>query len=275
MKKPLFNKVAIVGVGLIGGSIGMAVKKRRLAKWVVGVARRAKTAKQAVAWKAVDVATLNLKEGVKGADLIVLCTPVSTIVRLLPQIRRFAPKGTLVLDVGSVKGEICRVGRKEFKNRFGGSHPMAGSHETGLENADPDLFEGETCFSTSFEPGVAAFWRRLGSKVISITPHEHDDWVAESSHLPHVLSFALFHQFPIVKIAEANPSIRGLNRLSKSDPSLWADIALWNSRAVSISIRKFQKSLSEFDRALKTRDRAKLIRFIRDANRRTFRMGPK
>ncbi|HXV18733.1 MAG TPA: prephenate dehydrogenase/arogenate dehydrogenase family protein, partial [Candidatus Omnitrophota bacterium] len=130
MKKPLFNKVCIVGVGLIGGSLGMAIKKRKLAKWVTGVVRQDDTAKKAVAFKAVDMATKSLKEGVKDADLIILASRVDIIVQQLKALRGLLKPKAVVIDVGSTKQEIVSAAKKSRKkNDFVGCHPMAGSEK--------------------------------------------------------------------------------------------------------------------------------------------------
>ena len=137
MSKPLFKKITIVGVGLIGGSLGLAIKKRNLAKFVVGVVRREKSAIEAVEAKAVDMATLELGNGVQGADLVILAGPISTIILHIEQIGRGDPagrpyiqRGAIVMDVGSSKAQINKIASRYFNKNFVGCHPMAGS-ETG------------------------------------------------------------------------------------------------------------------------------------------------
>ena len=140
MTKPLFNKVAIVGVGLIGGSLGLAIKKHKLARWVIGSSRTQETIKNAVKVGAIDVGMQDWKEAVADADLVVLAAPVSTIIAQLGQIDSYLKKGAIVIDVGSSKAEIQRVAAKHIKRgRFVGCHPMSGSEKKGILNAQSDV----------------------------------------------------------------------------------------------------------------------------------------
>jgi len=267
LKKPLFNKVCIVGVGLIGGSIGMAMKKRRLARWAVGVVRRDKTAKQAVAWKAVDVATKDLKTGVRDADLVVLAAPVFQIEKDLARIAPYLKKGTVVVDVGSTKAPILAAARRCLKrNVFVGCHPMAGSEKCGIENADARLFENAVCFLTSRHTAVERFWRALGARPARVDARAHDAWVASMSHLPHLLSFALFHHAPRMPGRFAlNPSAASFARLARSNPALWSDILASNRRELTAALRGVSRTLRAFDASLARP--AALRRLIRAANR--------
>ena len=270
MRKPLFDKVCIIGVGLIGGSIGVALKKRRLARWVVGVARKDDTAKKAVCFNAVDMATKDLKEGVHGADVVILCTPVSTIIEQLKKIDPFVRPGILVMDVGSSKVLIEKTAAKHVKRAiFVGCHPMAGSEKQGVEFADANLFEDATCFMTGSHAKATKFWRSIGAIPYPISARRHDEWVSKVSHLPHLLSFALFQNFNkrgTYGIEELNPSLRDLARLSQSDPRLWSDIFLSNKEELLKSIREFQSRLNAVARALKNNNRAALSKFISRAN---------
>ena len=281
MKKPLFNKVCIIGVGLIGGSLGMAIKKRKLARWVVGVVRSDQTAKEAIQKKAVDVAVLDLKEGVKGAELVILCGPVSTIVNQLKVLAKYVNPKTLVIDVGSTKSDIQKTAKKYFDKqrssgspKFVGCHPMAGSEKKGVGYANPDLFEGATCFITyhSPNPKISKFWRRVGvSAILHFSPDEHDAFVADVSHLPHILSFALFHTYGSSDdIPVTNPSIRDFARLSKSDPALWSDIILSNRRQIIKALGRYIKHLSDWQSTLMHSDKTKIKNFIDKANKRSY-----
>ena len=269
MKKPLFNQVAIVGVGLIGGSVGMAVKKRGVAKTVVGIVRKLSTGREAIGRRAIDAATRDLKEGVRGADLIVLASPVSAIEQQLRSIAGAVSPRAVIIDVGSTKTRICKAGKRHLGKRFVGCHPMAGLEKTGVEYADPRLFDGSVCFMTAPHPGVKAFWKALGASTIVTTPERHDAWVAQASHMPHLLSFALFQKFASSACKSPNPSIRDLARLSKSDPELWADIFLSNRKSVTSALKHVQADLSGWRSALQKGDRAHITRYIREANRRS------
>ena len=272
MRKPLFNKVAIVGVGLIGGSLGLAIKKRKIAKFVVGVVRRKETVREAFERRALDVATLSLAEGVRGADLVILCAPVSTIVKQMKALGRAVSPSAIVIDVGSSKKQIDEAAKKFLKKgRFVGCHPMAGSEKRGVAYADANLFNGSTCFVTVPNKKIDALWKLLGSHPVHMGAAQHDDWVAQASHLPHILAFSLFCDLEVKKarrsgIRELNPSIRGFARLAKSDPELWADIFLTNRQMLLKHLGRFEKTLTGWKRALQSKKAKKLERFISKAN---------
>ena len=266
-KNPIFNKICIIGVGLIGGSIGRAVKRHGLARWVIGVVRRDETAKKAVSLKAVDVAIKDLKEGVRGADLVILCGPVSTIESQLAFIKKRLSPNAIVIDVASSKRRIVEAARRHLKkNSFVGCHPMAGSEKTGVEHGCPYLFEKSVCFVTKAHPKVNRFWRALGATPVVISPEKHDDWAARASHLPHVLAFSIFQDLKSTVKLPLNPSLRSLGRLAKSDPALWADILLSNRTPMLRAIANFQKNLTSFKGALQKSAASALKRLIQKSN---------
>ena len=280
MNKPLFDKVTIVGVGLIGGSLGLAIKKRKMAKLVMGVVHRRQTIAQAFKRRALHGATMNLKEGVRDADLVILCAPVSTIVQQLKVLRPMLKPGARVIDVASSKLLVDIAAKKYLKNiRFTGCHPMAGSAKSGLHHADPFLFEDSVCFMTGADPVVERFWRALGAHPHILTPKSHDEWVARVSHLPHILAFALFqsggaHKLARLGIEAKNPSIQDLARLSKSDPKLWADILLSNKEEIMHALREHELSVSRLKKALSSRNARAIEKFILQANNFSKLLSP-
>jgi prephenate dehydrogenase len=268
VRRPLFKKICIVGVGLIGGSIGLAVRKRGLAREVVGVVRRPGPGREALRRGAVHRIARSLEDGVRGADLVVLCLPVTVLPDAIERVSRCADPRARVIDVGSTKKEIARAGKRRLGNRFVGCHPMAGSEKAGVRHADARLFEGANCFLTSDDARVAAFWRALGARTLRVSPELHDVWVAKLSHLPHLLSFALLRLFEkghpdlIVQSAgHLNPSIKPLVRLAKSDPELWEGILASNRREVLKALAELRKHLDELAKALERGDgtRKKLL----------------
>jgi prephenate dehydrogenase len=281
MSKPLFDKVAIVGVGLIGGSLGLAIKKRKLAKLVMGVVHRRSTLAKAFQRHAVHGATMSLKEGVRDADIVLLCAPVSTIIEQMRVLKPLLSKKAVVMDVASSKMLVDAAARKYLKGvRFVGCHPMAGAAKTGVLHADADLFEGALCFMTSADATAQKFWHALGSKTHYLTPEKHDEWVARVSHLPHILAFALFQSGGAQKLARlgieaSNPSIHDLARLSKSDPKLWADILLSNKTEILNVIAEHEKSIRRLKSALSARDTSAVEKFIQQANRASQMLAPK
>lgn len=269
MNKPLFNKICIVGVGLIGGSIGIAVKRRGLAKWAIGVVRRKETVSSAFKKKAVDVATLNLREGVRGADLVILCAPVFTILKNLKDIAPHLKRGAVVIDVGSTKTQINAAAKKQLKkNIFVGCHPMAGSEKCGIGEARADLFKGAVCFLTSRNAKVGRFWKALGAKPVLIDAKKHDAWVAKASHLPHASSFAILNLLsgaPSSLVSQANPSLKDVARLAQSHPEMWAEIFLSNPALVK-TLQSYNAVLSRLLRSLRIKNRTALVRILRRAN---------
>ena len=273
MKKPLFNQIAIVGLGLIGGTLALATKKMGLARQVIGVSRSERTLLEALRRKAVDVATTDLKKGVSGADLVVLCAPVSVIESQLKVIQKYLKKNALVTDVGSSKIEIERAARTHLKkNTFVGAHPLAGSEKTGIFSADADLFKRSVCFITKRNTRVEGFWKALGSRPVILNAVAHDDLVAKTSHTPHALAFSLFQtkkDFP--RNTPPNPSIRELARLAKSDADLWADVFMSNREALLESIVETErKGIHLLKEMLRLGDRAGIVRFIKQANKNSF-----
>lgn len=270
-----FNKITIIGVGLIGGSIGLAVKKRGVAKEVAGVFRRKITLKKALARGAVDKGFMSVEDGVRGADLIIVATPVSGIVEALRKVMKKAPKGAVVTDVGSTKKFIVDRADKFLKGSgvtFVGSHPMAGSERTSVEFARPDLFEGSPCIVTKTAATnkgalntVADFWKSLGGKVKVMTPSEHDKSVALISHLPHIVAYSLAGAIPEKELAYAAEGFKDTTRVASSDPHLWADIFLTNRKEAIRACRMFEGSYKGILKALASEDHRGMVKALKKA----------
>ena len=257
-----FDTICVVGLGLLGGSLAAAVRSRRLAQRVVGVSRREETARRALERGMVDEAGTSLGEGVAGADLIVLATPVFAMEGVL---REAAPRlrpGALVTDVGSVKGPLVDIlpGLLPPGLRYVGSHPMAGSHASGIEHARADLFEGAAC--------VVAFWQALGARVELRGPGRHDEEVAWVSHLPHVLAFAYARSLrgaPDSARALRGAGFRDFTRVARSEPELWADILVSNRKAIAGPLEQLERALHELARCLESGDPDAVAAYLSDA----------
>ncbi len=278
MKKPLFNTVAIVGVGLIGGSLGMAIKKRGLARWVIGITRRRETISTAFQRKAIDIGALDLMH-LREADLVILAAPVSVIAGRMKEMRRFLKPGAVIMDVGSSKQVVEDAAKKYLKGfTFVGAHPMAGSECLGVEYADAELFESATVFLTKKNVKLADLWRRLGASPVVATAADHDRWVSRASHLPHVLSFTLLQLIDPsaakrMGLKQINPSLREFARLAQSNPALWADIFLTNKKFLIQGLDQFTKSIIKWKQALKRSQRKTLESYIAAANQRSQKLG--
>jgi prephenate dehydrogenase len=279
------ERIAIIGLGLLGGSVALAAKSRGLAATVVGVTRRQETLKAALQSGAVDRAGSDLGEGVRGAELVVLGTPVFAMAEML---RRAAPhldEGALVTDVGSVKGVLAETlpGILPAGVTYVGSHPMAGSHHSGFSHATPDLFEGAACIVTP-TPGtprpaverVAAFWSALGARVLERDPAVHDAEVGWVSHVPHAIAFAFAHALGTAPpgAGEVRGSgFRDFTRIALSDPDLWADILVSNRKAVAGPLREVGEQISALGRILEAGDAEAAEQFIAAARDNLGRGG--
>jgi len=252
--------LTIVGVGLIGGSIGLAAKRRKLADRVLGGGRRQASLNQALAIGAIDEGFLDLAAAVQQAEIAVFCTPVDQIAE---QVLASAPgcaTGTLLIDAGSTKAEIVRSveGRLPKGIAFVGSHPLAGSEKRGAEHADADLFQDRLTIVTrtpATEPSAlertTAFWRALGCRVRVLDPQEHDQALAVTSHLPHLVAAALAGILP-PELQELSASgFRDTTRIAAGDPSLWTAILAQNQLAVLNALKQLDDQLSRFREALK------------------------
>ncbi|MCL4500109.1 MAG: prephenate dehydrogenase [Chloroflexi bacterium] len=277
---PIFDTIAIVGVGLIGGSLGMAAKKRGLAGRVIGIGRTEQKLMRAKILGAIDDYSLDLANGAAEADLVVICTPVRDVV---PTIEVLAPSlkpGAIVTDVGSTKGEITSDAAKVMPDgaHFVGGHPMAGSEQTGVEAAFPDLFLGATYVVTPTRSTdlaamgkVVAFAEAIGARVEIMSPEEHDMAAAIISHLPHVISGALLQAAEKAQresgklFGMAAGSFRDLTRISSSSPELWRDICLTNRMPLLEAIGELQGFLAKFKMALMTGDEGAVNRFFEQA----------
>jgi prephenate dehydrogenase len=275
----LADTVAIIGVGLIGGSYGLALKERGLARRVVGVARRETTRQTAIEVGAADEATSDAREAVRDADLVILCTPVGSIAEMARHIAPALKRECVVTDAGSTKAGIVRDCEAILGEHFVGGHPMAGSHETGPQFARADLFESATYVLTptpQTDPAALEMVRtlagRLGSRTLILDAPTHDELVAFTSHLPHVISFVLANavaakqnENPLAAQLAAS-GFRDMTRLAASDPQLWTDICLANREAVLAAVAEFERHLRALKSALADGDTESFTAALQAAN---------
>ena len=266
-----FKQATIVGTGLIGGSLGLAFKKRHLAARVIGC-DRPPVLKRAKDCGAIDKGTSNITEAVRGSDLVVLATPVIAIIDLIERLGPSLSARTLVTDVGSTKEEIVKRAAKSFgrtaAQRFLAGHPMAGKENAGVEFADPDLFQGAAWLFTPLprqnpHAGVTGEFihcvEKLGARVALLDPTEHDRFCAWISHLPQMISTALaatlVEEFgpeaPLLDIG--GRALRDLTRISGSPYSMWRDIAITNQANISDALHKLEQRLAHIRENLDTR----------------------
>jgi len=238
-----FGTVAIVGVGLLGGSLGLALKERGLARRVRGVGRRQESLDTALAIGAIDEPFLNSRDAVRGADLVVLCTPAGLIPSELDLIRPLISMSAVVTDVASTKAEICAHARRTWSEpyRFVGSHPMAGSEKYGPEHATPHLYDGcATIVESRADHAVDAYetvcslWRAVGARVVEVDPALHDGLVARTSHIPHILAAIISELAAGAGDVHAlvGRGFRDVTRIAAGRPEIWRDICLTNRKAI-------------------------------------------
>lgn len=268
-----FERMAVLGLGLLGGSTALAARRRGVVAEVRGHARRPGPLEAACAAGVIDAAG-TLEEVVTGADLIVLGTPIAAMERVLDQAAPHLRAGAVVTDVGSVKGDVAAVlpGLLPEGVHFVGSHPMAGSHRVGVEHADADLFVGRCVVVTpvgstdaAAAARVAAFWRALGARVVERDPGAHDAEVAWTSHLPHLVAYAFAHAFsraPDSASELAGSGFADFTRIARSSPEMWADILATNRKAIAGPLQDFRDSLAELSRALEADDGEALERLL-------------
>lgn len=278
-----FRKIAIIGVGLLGGSIGLAVKQRRLAGEVAGFVRRPASLAECERAGALDYATTDLLAAVSGADLVILCTPLAQMPAVTAQLLPALKPGAVVTDVGSVKAGVVRDLEKLAAKAgayFVGGHPMAGAEKTGVLAARADLFVGAVCVVTptkkSHGPAVRAleaFWQSLGARTLRLAPGEHDALVSRTSHLPHVVAAALAAQVlqpPQLKTRSAlcATGFRDTTRIASGSPEMWRDIALANRKNLGQAVGAFIRELEAFQGALARADQTAVTRFFETAKQR-------
>ena len=278
-----FRKLTIIGVGLLGGSIGLAVKRRKLARLTAGFVRRVASLRDCEKAGAVDYATTDLLAAVWEADLVILCVPLAQMrplaVRMLPALK----PGAIITDVGSVKGGVVRELESLVQKsgaHFVGSHPMAGAEKTGVNAARADLFVNAVCVVTPTNrtnraalKKVKRFWRAAGSRVLELTPATHDALVSRTSHLPHVLAVTLANLVlnpaqPKLQAALCANGFRDTTRIASGSPEMWRDIARANRKNVVRSLDAFVAELKKIQRALAKADARAIAEYFEMAKSR-------
>ncbi len=277
-----YSTVAIVGVGLIGGSVGLALRRRNLAERVVGIGRSTASLRKAQRRGAVTSTTTRLEQGVADAQLVVVCTPVESIVEHVRAAARACPAGALITDAGSTKGQIASSLDGELGRdvSFVGSHPLAGSEKKGPEFADDRLFEGRVVVITPTRrtrkesvQAVERFWKSLGARVVRMSPDAHDEAVAVTSHVPHVVASALAAATPEAQLPLVATGWLDSTRVAAGDVELWTQILIENRDSVLSALQRYEKGLASFRAALAKGDRKRLAALLRAGKERRDAVG--
>lgn len=269
-----WNTVAIVGVGLIGGSIGLGLRRRGLAREVVGVGRRPESLRTAQQLGAVDRTTLDRSEAVAEAELVVVCTPVGRIAADVRAAAAVSRKQALITDVGSTKAQIVAEldGALPGGARFVGSHPLAGSEKNGPAAADADLFVDRTVVVTPIDStreddlaAIGDLWASLGARVVKLSPADHDRALAATSHLPHLVAAALAATTSPDDLPLTASGWADTTRIASGDPDLWTQIFLSNQAQVLAALGRYQDSIGQLRRAIESGDDGDLVRLLAEA----------
>ena len=281
--KPLFEQVTIIGVGLLGGSLGLLLREKHLARRVIGVGRRIENLELAVQLGAIDQFVLDAHETIGQSDLVILATPVDTYLAHLQAWGKDLSPGAIVSDVGSVKGQLVLDVESALPSSvfFVGSHPIAGKEKSGVAYSEATLFQGSRCILTPTAQTnpealgrIQDLWKATGSHVISMDPMVHDWILGAVSHLPHVVAFSLMHT--LESLQERNPEsqellafsgggLRDTTRIAASSPEMWRDICLANGKNLSEMIDLYIHHLQTFKAAIEQQNSGNLYSSIKQA----------
>ncbi len=274
-----FNKVLIVGAGLIGGSIGLALKKKGIAKEIIAVGRRKSSIRKAMKLGAIDRGGLCIEDCVKDAEFVVISTPACLVPGYTAKVLSLNPD-CIITDVASTKSDILRdISKLRGKERFIGSHPMAGSEKSGVEFARDNIFQDSVCVITPvkwtnnrFLKIVSGFWESIGCRVRLIGPSEHDRLVSMFSHLPHIVACCLISSVKEKDSWISSTGFRNATRLASADSVMWRDICITNKREILNSLEKFKKHLQKIKYIIEKDKWDSLHKFFEDVKNKRERI---
>ncbi|MDD2852544.1 MAG: prephenate dehydrogenase/arogenate dehydrogenase family protein [Desulfuromonadaceae bacterium] len=282
----IIQRLAVIGVGLIGGSFAVALRKAGVVGRIIGVDTNAENLALAFSRGLIDESAPDVASAVEGADVVFISVPVCAISAVVKEIVPLLPDGCIVTDGGSVKAEVVRQCDALMPTgcRFVGGHPIAGTEHSGAAAAFPELFSGKRCVLTpgaTADPAaletVSLLWSAIGADVCRMEAGHHDRIFAEISHLPHAIAYTLVHAVGTADVEGENVlsysagGFRDFTRIASSDPVMWRDIAMMNRTALLASIDGFSASLAELRRRIDTEDTAGLTEFFITAKQ--FRDG--
>ena len=273
MKNPVLNKLVIFGVGLIGGSVALALKKAGNSPQIVGVGRTEESLKTALELDVIDIATSNIQDALQNADLVIIATPVAQTPAILKSIKPYLSSKTIITDAGSTKGDVLYCAKEilgELSSQFIGGHPIAGAEKSGVTAAIATLYENKNIVLTPTADTskqaiemVTQLWQTCAAKVSIMSADTHDNIFAAVSHLPHLLAFALVDNIAARPNAEqlfsfAANGFRDFTRIAGSHPEMWRDISLANKDALLIELDAYETQLSSIKKMLQHGDGASL-----------------
>ncbi len=285
MAKPLFKQIALIGIGLIGSSLGHVIRERGLAGRVSGFAQTPETREKALALRVVDEVHETAADAVRGADLVILCTPVGAFAAVAAEIGPLLAPGTIVTDVGSVKESVVTqvAPHMPVGVHLIPGHPVAGTEQSGPEAGFAELFQNRWCILTPMDgtdpeqiEKLAAFWRACGSDVEFMKPDHHDLVLAITSHIPHLIAYNIVGTADDLGKVTASEVIkysaggfRDFTRIAASDPTMWRDVFIHNKDAVLEMLGRFTEDLTDLQRAIRRGDSDRLFEIF--TNTRSIR----
>jgi len=283
----ILKKLVIFGVGLIGGSLALALKQKRAVQHIVGVGRRPESLQQALQLGVIDEAQSDVARAVQDADMVVMATPVAQTPVILQAIQAHLPATCIITDVGSTKSDIAAYVStaansspqpEQFMAQFVGAHPIAGAEKSGVSAAKADLFQAKNVVITPNAynrpeqiQAVEKMWQDCGAKVCRMSAVEHDAIFASVSHLPHLLAFALVHNLSQRDNAQqlfafAASGFRDFSRIAGSSAEMWRDISLANRDALLIELQRYQQELAQLQHLLEQSDAQALQDYLQTAS---------
>jgi prephenate dehydrogenase len=276
----MINRLAIIGIGLIGGSLSLALKQAGQVKHVVGYARNEATREQALSLGIIDTAAASIETAIKGADIIVLAVPMGAMASALAEISQHLTDNTIITDAGSTKADVAKAAADKLGNRisqFVPGHPIAGTEKSGPSAAFATLYQDHKVILTPMKQtdttaveAVKMMWQQTGAEVTEMTVEHHDLVLAATSHLPHLLSFnlvGLLAQNEDVDevLRYAAGGFRDFSRIASSDPVMWRDICLSNHDAILTLLQQYQQQLAEIEQAIQKQDGDYLMTLFQSA----------
>lgn len=285
MKAPVFQRLLVIGVGLIGGSVCLGAKKKGMVKHVLGFSRKLETSHEALSLGIIDECISDPSDpNLRNVDAVLLAVPVGQYQKVLRQFLPVLPSGCLIFDAGSTKHDVLKVVDElatQFPTlpaRFVGSHPIAGGERHGPAAADAALFDGKTCVvcnDSRLDPvrlqQVQGFWSGLGATVRQMDPLDHDEMFGAVSHLPHFLAFAyvagvLSHEKGRWFMSEGGAGFRDFTRIAASSPEMWADIFQNNDKALLGMLDRFEEVATRMRKAIESQNREELDSILKVAS---------
>ncbi len=278
MKKKKIKEITIIGPGLIGGSIGMGLKKKKIVDKIVGIDISKKNLQDAIKKKIIDDSRQVIDERISKSEIIFVCTPVSSTNDVLENLLPFLSKKNIVTDTGSVKNIFKKSTLKKIisMSNFIPGHPVAGTEHSGAKNAMIDLFVGKWCILTPLKQHkferkiISELWESLGMKIAIMTSNEHDKIMSITSHLPHLIAFTIVNtafDFDLKKKKElinfSAGGFRDFTRIGSSDPNMWSDIFMENKKQIINTLDNFIGDLKNFRELIKKNQKDKIFKILK------------